>query len=124
MTDEQMNGALCAVWLTVLVLLGLLLAGCSTDRTPPIERIVTKDVPVPFYQPCPAEKDIPRPPRNVHEEHPAIPEAKDRQAIDQLLGAAAARERILAAKILEFRTYAERADAVLHACAAEPPPPH
>ena len=122
MTEEQKNGALCAVWLTVLALVTLLLAGCGTTHTPPVERIVTKEVPVPYYRPCPAQEDIPSVPRSVHEEHPAMPQAKDRQAIDQLLGAAAARERILAAKILEHRTYAERADAILHACAVEPPP--
>jgi len=121
MTEEQMNGALCAVWLVALALLALLLAGCGTTPTPPVERIVTKEVPVPYYQPCPAENDIPRVPKSVHEEHPAMPQARDRQAIDQVLGAAAARERILAAKILEYRTYSEHADAILHACAAAPP---
>jgi hypothetical protein len=124
MTNERMNGALCALWLTVLLLLALLLAGCGTARTPPVERIVTREVPVPYYQPCPAEKDIPAPPRTVHEQHPAMPQAQDQAAIDALLGAAAARERILAGKILEYRTYAERADAILHACAADHPPPH
>lgn len=122
MTEEQMNGALCAVWLIVLALPALLLAGCSSTHTPPVERIVMKEVPVPYFQPCPAEKDIPVVPTSVHDEYPTMPQAKDRQAIDQLLGAAAARERILAAKILEYRTYAEHADAVLHACAAAPPP--
>ena len=121
MTAEQQNAALCAVWLTVLFLFILLLAGCA-QTPPPAERILTRDVPVPYYQPCPAEKDIPAPPKSVHEEHPAMPEAVDKAAIDQVLGAAAARERILAGKILEYRTYAERADAILHACAAHPPP--
>ena len=120
MTAEQQNGALCAVWLTVALLLILLLAGCA--HTPPAERLVTRDVPVPYYQPCPKEADIPPLPKSVHEEHPVMPDAKDKAAINQLLGAAAARERILAGKILEYRTYAERADAILHACAAHPPP--
>ncbi|HEX4739201.1 MAG TPA: hypothetical protein VH331_16745 [Allosphingosinicella sp.] len=122
MTAEQQNGLLCAVWLTVLILLAILLAGCAR-MPPPAERIVTRDVPVPYDQPCPAETDIPTVPKSVHEEHPTMPEAKDKAAIDQLLGAAAARERILAGKLLELETYAERADAILHACAAPHPPP-
>jgi hypothetical protein len=97
------------------------LAACAT--TPPVEKIVTRDVPVPYYQPCPKAVDIPAPPKLVHEEHPTMPEAADKAAVDQLLGAAAARERILAAKILEYRTYSERAGAILHACAADHPPP-
>lgn len=100
----------------------LLLAACA-QTPPPAERIVTRDVPVPYDQPCPAEEDIPAVPKTVHEEHPAMPEAKDKAAIDQVLGAAAARERILAGKVLEFETYAERADAILHACAAPPGAP-
>jgi hypothetical protein len=120
MTAEKQNAALGAVWLTVLFLLLLLIAGCAS--TPPVEKIVTRDVPVPYYQPCPAEKDIPTPPKTVHEEHPTMPEAADKTAIDQVLGAAVARERILAGKILEFQTYAERANAIMHACGAQPPP--
>jgi hypothetical protein len=100
----------------------VLLAACATTP-PPAIKIVTRDVPVPYYQPCPKAADIPAPPKSVHEEHPVMPEAQDKAAIDQLLGAAAARERILAGKILEYRTYAERADAILHACAA-PAPQH
>lgn len=100
----------------------ILLAGCM--RTPPpAERIVTRDVPVPYDQPCPAENDIPPVPKSVHEEHPAMPEAADKRAIDQLLGAAAARERILAGKLLEYENYVERADSILRACAAPHPPP-
>jgi hypothetical protein len=99
----------------------LLLAGCA--HTTPTERVVTHDVSVPYDRPCPAKTDIPPMPKTVHEEHPTMPEAKDKAAIDQLLGAAAARERILAGKVLEFETYAERADAILRACAASQPPP-
>lgn len=122
MTAEKQNAALCAVWLTVLFLLLLLMAGCAGTPPPPIEKIVTRDVPVPYYQPCPAENDIPVLPKTVHEEDPVMPEAVDKTAINQLLGASAARERILAGKILEYQTYAESADAVMHACAAQPPP--
>lgn len=100
----------------------LLLAGCAA-KVPPVERIVTRDVPVPYDRPCPAEKDIPAVPKSVHEEHPAMPEAADKTAVDQLLGAAAARERILAGKLLEFENYAASADRILHACAAPVSPP-
>lgn len=121
MTAEQQNAALCAVWLTVLFLLLLLIAGCAGTAPPPVEKIVTRDVPTPYYRPCPAEQDIPPLPKTVHDEHPVMPEAADKTAIAQVLGAAAARERILAGKILEFQTYAERADAILRACAQRPP---
>ncbi|HEY1605639.1 MAG TPA: hypothetical protein VGF77_08560 [Allosphingosinicella sp.] len=101
----------------------LLLTACATTA-PPADHIVTREVPVPYYQPCPKAADIPAPPKSVHEEHPTMPEAADKAAVDQLLGASAARERILAGKVLEYRTYAERADAILHACADPPRPPH
>ena len=120
MTAKQQDAAFCAVWPTALFLAILLLAGCATS-TPPVVRIVTRDVPVPYDQSCPATADIPPVPKTVHEQHPVMPEAADKAAIDQLLGAAAARERILAGKILEYRTYAERADAIMRACAAGPP---
>ncbi len=123
MTAEQPNALLATIWLTILFLLAILLTGCAGTPPPPVERIITRDVPVPYDQPCPAENDIPARPKSVHEDHPAMPEAKDKSPIDQLLGAAAARERILAGKILEYRTYAERADAILHACADVHPPP-
>jgi hypothetical protein len=122
MTTEKQNAALCAIWLTVLFLLLLLIAGCAGTPPPPVEKIVTHDVPVPYYQPCPAANDIPMLPKTVHEEHPVMPEAVDKTVIDQVLGASAVRERILAGKILEYQTYAERADAVMRACAAHPPP--
>lgn len=106
----------------VLVALTLALSACATTP-PPVIKTLTRDVPVPYYRPCPREADIPLVPKTVHEEHPLMPEAKDKAAIDQLLGAGAARERILAGKILEYRTYAERADAILHACAKPSPTP-
>jgi hypothetical protein len=104
--------------------LSIALAGCATPHVEPAgQQIVTRDVLISVRAPCPDEKDIPAPPKSVHEEHPVMPEAKDKAAIDQVLGAAAARERILAGKVLEYRTYAERADGIMRAC-AKPAPSH
>lgn len=109
---------------TTALLLVLALAGCATTGpvATPGGKIVTRDVLISVRAPCPDEKDIPVPPKTVHEEHPVMPEAKDKTAIDQVLGAAAARERILAGKVLEDRTYIERADGIMRACAKPAPP--
>jgi hypothetical protein len=102
----------------LVLALSVTLASCGPDHVAtPGEKIVTRDVYLPVRAPCPDEKDIPAVPKTVHEEHPVMPEAKDKAAIDQVLGAAAARERILAGKVLEYRTYAERADGIMRACA-------
>lgn len=113
-------------------LLGL--AGCATTP-PPAERIVTRDVLISVRAPCPDEKDIPAVPKSVHEEHPTIP-ANAVPAPKDLADAAAwisylkgevdashARERILAAKVLEDRNYIEPADRIMRRCAAPSSPP-
>lgn len=104
----------------------LALAGCA--HVPPAERIVTRDVLVPYYQPCPRQADIPVAPKTVHEEHSVMPDAptpKDRADVAgwiAALNASHARERILADKVLEDRTYIERSQGVMGACARPTPP--
>ena len=107
-----------------LLALGVCLAGCAGTTSPPVVKIVTRDVPVPFYQPCPAAKDIPTPPKTVHDEYPTMPSApavRDKSDVAgwiAQLRAGGERERILAAKVLEDRTYIETADRIMRACAA------
>ena len=80
----------------------MLLAAC---QTPPVREVtVTRDVPVPYYQPCPKAADKPAVPRRVAEEHPVMPIDPTEQA------------RILAAKVLELFGYAGQADAVMTEC--------
>jgi hypothetical protein len=112
---DRMHIGVIAVLLVCII--GIL-ASCGPDHVAsPGQQVVTRDVLISVRAPCPDEKDIPAVPKSVHEEHPVMPEAKDKAAIDQVLGAAAARERILAGKVLEYRTYAERADGIMRACA-------
>jgi hypothetical protein len=94
------------IWgVALAILIGLvLLSGCATTATPVREVTVTKEVPVPYYQPCPKAGDKPVVPKRVHDEHPVMPSDKD------------ATIKILAAKVLELFSYATTADAELAEC--------
>lgn len=82
----------------------LSLAGCAT--TPAVREVtVTKEVPVPYHEPCPKAGDKPVVPKHVAEERPVMPADPREQVL------------ILAAKVVEMFSYADRADGVMTACA-------
>jgi len=80
----------------------LLLTACATPQVR--EVTVTKEVPVPYHQPCPKVEDKPAAPKHVAEENPVMPTDL------------AAQTRILAAKVLELFSYADKADGIMTAC--------
>lgn len=89
--------------LIALALSPMLMAGMC--QTPAVREItVTKEVPVPYAAPCPKPEDKPARPSRVAEDHPAMPPTAEQ------------RERILAAKLLEWLTYGEAADGIMSAC--------
>lgn len=85
-----------------ILLLSVMLASCSTPAVR--EVTVTKEVPAPYAAPCPKPEDKPGLPTKVSEDHPAMPADPEK------------RERILAAKLLEWLTYGEAADGIMSAC--------
>jgi hypothetical protein len=86
-----------------------LLAGCASTP-PPREITVTKEVPVPYHEPCPKQADKPVVPKHVADEHPQMPKAADGTTDWYAVS------RILGAKIIELFGYADRADGIMTAC--------
>lgn len=86
----------------------LALVGCATTP-PPVERVVIKEVPVPYHQPCPKASDLPQVPARVASET-AVP--RDAAGNTDWLAVS----RVLGAKVLEWITYGEKADGLLSAC--------
>jgi PBP1b-binding outer membrane lipoprotein LpoB len=99
--------------LLVIIGLCLLFSACATTPTPIREVTVTKEVPVPYHQPCPNAVDIPGVPKRVAEEHPVMP--KDAAQADGIDWHAVS--RILADKVLELFGYADKANGIMQACA-------
>lgn len=90
--------------LVIPTIAALALSACSTTPKEVVREVtVTREIPVPYHQPCPAS-DKPVVPKRVADEHPVMP------------ADGAARERILAAKVLELFGYAMQADAVMTEC--------
>jgi hypothetical protein len=87
----------------------LSVAACTTPKVR--EVTVTKEVPVPHYQPCPKAEDVPVLPKRVAEEHPTLPKQADGTEDWKAIS------RILSAKVLELFGYGEQADALLTECA-------
>jgi hypothetical protein len=88
----------------IAALVLLLLSGCTQTPPPVREVTVTKEVPVPYHQPCPKAEDKPVVPKRVAEEHPVMPADEKAQI------------RILADKVLELFGYAATADEMMEAC--------
>lgn len=86
-----------------LAIVTLALAGCGRTVTPAVETVTVK-VPVIRTEKCVARADIPAVPAGLPRPRPrAIATALD----------------LAVAKVLEFQTYAEKANALLRGCAAE-----
>lgn len=102
MTTGRQWQAVLLLWLVVGV--ALFVTGCS-PKTVVREVTVTKEVPVPYYQPCPRPEDKPQRPSRLASDHPVMP------------GTAEARELLMALKLLEWIGYGDQADAVLTECA-------
>lgn len=98
----RFHAPLYPVALVMAVAAAFLMTGCASTHTP--GPTVYKEVPVPYHAPCPKPGDKPALPKRVAAEHPVMPADHD------------ARERILAAKVLEWIGYGDQADAVMTAC--------
>jgi hypothetical protein len=96
--------------LLLLIGLALLLSACAQTPAPVREVTVTKEVPVPYHEPCPKQADKPAVPKRVAEENPAMPVLADGTTDWQGVS------RILGAKVLELFGYADRADGIMGAC--------
>lgn len=89
--------------------LSLALSGCATVEYR--DREVIREVPVPFHVPCPKPEEVPERPARVATEHPIRP------------ADAGERERILAAKVIQWDGYGEVADAIMRSCSKSAPKP-
>jgi hypothetical protein len=89
----------------LILVAGAALALCACQTKPVIREVtVTKEVLVPYHQPCPETGGKPDKPKRLAEEAPAMP-------ADPVL-----RERLLAGKVFELSNYADQADAVMTEC--------